>query len=88
MVSDDVYTYDYNDANKLAVAKNASDNNLIARYYYDHSGNRVKKVIYSGAGTKIVYSFDKLFETRVYGNGSVENTSFYLTSPLDLVLTA
>ncbi|MEA1924414.1 MAG: hypothetical protein U9M95_00935 [Candidatus Altiarchaeota archaeon] len=75
MVSDDVYSYEYNDANKLAVVKNASD--LIARYYYDHGGNRVKKVVYLDEGTKTVYSFDKLFETVVYSNGTEENTSFY-----------
>ncbi|MEA1924652.1 MAG: hypothetical protein U9M95_02175 [Candidatus Altiarchaeota archaeon] len=77
LVSDLVHSYEYNDANKLSLVRNASDNSTIAKYFYDHSGNRIKKIIYLDTGTKTIYSFDKLFETVVYSNGTEKNTSFY-----------
>jgi len=49
----------------------------VARYFYDHSGTRFKKIVYGDEYNKTVYSFDKLYETVVYSNGTVENTSFY-----------
>jgi len=44
LIEDGSFTYAYNDANQLVEVKKKSENRVIAQFFYDESGNRVKKV--------------------------------------------
>jgi len=73
LVSGDGKYYEYNDANQLArVREKDSAGKVIAEYFYDFNGQRVKKVE-SGVAT---YYIGKQFETNVVA-GKAENTSYF-----------
>jgi RHS repeat-associated core domain len=44
LIEDGSFTYTYNDANQLVKVTKKSENRVIAEFFYDESGNRVKKV--------------------------------------------
>lgn len=75
LVTGDGRYYEYNDANQLVRVRQGSDQTgpVIAEYFYDFSGQRVKK-IENGVTT---YYVGKHFEKQVGGTGE-GNTSYYL----------
>ena len=44
LIEDGSFTYAYNDANQLVEVSKKAENRVIAEFFYDESGNRVKKV--------------------------------------------
>lgn len=81
MVSDGVYCYEYNDANQLSRVRDCASNQIIAEYFYDHVGKRaVKKQYENGVLQHTTYYIGDLFETKLYPDGSTENTSYYFVN--------
>lgn len=77
MISDSQNYYEYNDANQLfRVRKGNSTGTIIAEYFYDHEGKRVKK---NESGV-VTYYIGNYFETKVYPDGRTENTSYYFAN--------
>lgn len=73
LVSGDGKFYEYNDANQLVRVREKDANGaVVAEYFYDHAGQRVKKVE-NGVTT---YYLGKHYETQVV-QGQVKNTSYY-----------
>lgn len=73
LVSGDGKFYEYNDANQLVrVREKDAIGVVVAEYFYDHTGQRVKKVE-SGVTT---YYLGKYYETQVV-QGQTQNTSYY-----------
>jgi len=73
LVSGDGKFYEYNDANQLVrVREKDAIGAVVAEYFYDHTGQRVKKVE-SGVTT---YYLGKYYETQVV-QGQMQNTSYY-----------
>ena len=76
LVSGDGKFYKYNDANQLVkVCEDAACAKTVAEYFYDHSGQRVKK-IENGVTT---YYIGKHYATQVV-NGQTQNTSYYFAN--------
>lgn len=76
LVSGDGKYYEYNDANQLAkVRENDQNGKVIAEYFYDFAGQRVKKAE-NGVTT---YSIGKHYETNVVA-GKAENTSYFFAN--------
>lgn len=70
------YHYEYNDANQLESVNQSGS--TVAEYFYDHAGRRFKRIEYpSGGGNITTYYLGKEFETKVYSNGTEENTTYY-----------
>jgi RHS repeat-associated protein len=81
MLSDGAYCYVYNDANQMSQAKNCTNSQLIAEYVYDHMGQRaIKKQYTAGVLNYTVYYIGEVYETKVYANGTTENTSYYFAN--------
>lgn len=73
LVSGDGKFYEYNDANQLVrVREKDAIGAVVAEYFYDHTGQRVKKVE-SGVTT---YYLGKYYETQVVQD-QAQNTSYY-----------
>lgn len=73
LISGDGKYYEYNDANQLVRVREKDTNGaLVSEYFYDYTGQRVKKVE-NGVTT---YYPDKHYETQVV-QGQVQNTSYY-----------
>jgi RHS repeat-associated protein len=73
LVSGDGKYYEYNDANQLVrVRENDQNGKVIAEYFYDYTGQRVKKVE-NGVTT---YYIGKHYETNVVA-GKADNTSYF-----------
>lgn len=73
LVSGDGKFYEYNDANQLVrVREKDAIGAVVAEYFYDHTGQRVKKVE-SGVTT---YYLGKYYETQLV-QGQAQNTSYY-----------
>ncbi len=78
LVSDGTHCYTYNDANQLTKVIDCSSNQTIAEYWYDHQGKRGKKNHYEdGILQYTIYYIGDFFETKLYPNGTTENTSYY-----------
>lgn len=76
LVSGDGKFYRYNDASQLVkVCEDAACAKTVAEYFYDHSGQRVKK-IENGVTT---YYIGKHYETQVV-NGQMQNTNYYFAN--------
>lgn len=69
------FVFEYNDANQLEQIVNASDSLVIAEYYYDARGQRVKKV----EGGVTTYYIGSHYETRTDGV-TTENTKYYFAN--------
>lgn len=79
MTSDGTNCYSYNEANQLSRVNNCTNNQLIAEYLYDASGNRIiKKVYINGVLSKTVYSPNDSYETdKDASTGTTQNTTYY-----------
>ena len=78
MISDGKQCYEYNDANRLSRVSNCYSDQLIAEYFYDHAGQRLKKKEYESNVLKhTTYYIGKHYETKVYPDGRSEKTSYY-----------
>jgi RHS repeat-associated protein len=76
MISGDGKNFEYNDANRLIRVRHGDATGpVIAEYFYDHNGQRIKKV----EGGVITYYIGKHFDTRVSPTG-VSNTSYYFAN--------
>lgn len=76
LVSDGGKYYTYNDANQLTTVRHGSPTGpVIAEYFYDHQGQRVKKVE-NGITT---YYIGKHTEMRV-GDGPTASTNYYFAN--------
>jgi len=76
LISGDGKYYEYNDANQLIRVRHGDQNGpVIAEYFYDYTGQRIKK-IENGVTT---YYIGKHFETQVDGE-SQTNTSYYFAN--------
>ncbi len=76
LVRDDKFSYEYDGFNQLVKIK--ENNNLIAEYFYDHNGERIKKAEYSGRAREpvsITYYVGDFVRT-VKGN-KVEDSIYY-----------
>lgn len=72
-ISGDGQYYEYNDANRLArIRQGNASGSFIAEFFYDHTGQRIKK-IENGVTT---YYIGKHFEVNQAGYGTV-NTNYY-----------
>ena len=77
MVSDGEFTYVYNTANQMIEVRDSSGG-LVEQYWYDHSGNRVKKFEKTtDGGNKTTYYVSGLYETEVYNGTNITNTSYF-----------
>jgi len=78
MISDGKQCYEYNDANRLSRVSNCYSGQLIAEYFYDHAGQRLKKKEYENNVLKhTTYYTGKHYETKVFPDGRSEKTSYY-----------
>lgn len=75
MIQGGDYTYDYNDDNRLTRISRVSDGSTVAEYFYDASGQRVKKV----EGGVTTYYIASHYETRTDG-ATTANTSYYFAN--------
>lgn len=76
LISGDGKFYEYNDANKLVrVRENDRNGKVIAEYFYDFAGQRVKK-IESGVTTYYVGNY---YETNVVA-GKADNSSYFFAN--------
>ncbi len=72
-ISGDGQYYEYNDANRLVrIRQGNASGSIIAEFFYDHTGQRIKK-IENGVTT---YYIGKHFEANQQGYGTV-NTNYY-----------
>jgi len=71
LISDDNYDYFYNEFNQLE--KVISSGNIIAEYYYDAEGNRIKKV----ENNETTYYIGDNFVRVVNNSGSFEEIYYY-----------
>lgn len=77
LISGDGKYYEYNDANQLVRVKHGDQNGpVIAEYFYDYTGQRIKK-IENGVTT---YYIGKHFEKQVDSTGSASMTSYYFAN--------
>jgi RHS repeat-associated protein len=73
LISGDGNYYEYNDANQLARVRQGDQSGpVIAEYFYDYSGQRVKKI----ENGVVTYYVGKHFEKQV-GGSNAGNTSYY-----------
>jgi RHS repeat-associated protein len=74
LVTGDGRYYEYNDANQLVRVRQGGDQTgtVIAEYFYDSSGQRVKKI----ENGVVTYYIGKHFEKQV-GGSNAGNTSYY-----------
>lgn len=82
LMKGDGFYYEYNDANQLKrVRDDNSSGRIMADYWYDPTGKRVKKVAYdSGGGNKTSYYLGNHYETEIEKNASGtfdKNTTYY-----------
>jgi len=75
LINDKGLSYVYDDANHLSEVRFASNTTLIAKYYYNAAGNRVKKV----SGGVTTYYIGDYLETRVKG-AQRNDTSYYFAN--------
>jgi RHS repeat-associated protein len=77
MISGDGKYYEYNDANQLLRVRTGNQYGaIISEYFYDHNGQRIKKVDYDTTGKKTTtYYIGNYYETQV-ADGQVANTTY------------
>jgi RHS repeat-associated protein len=76
LISGDGKYYEYNDANQLVRVRHRDQNGpVIAEYFYDYTGQRIKK-IEDGVTT---YYIGKHYETQIAGENQT-NTSYYFAN--------
>ena len=76
LIQGDGKYYEYNDANQLVKVRHEDASGpILAEYFYDYSGQRIKKVE-NGITT---YYINKHFEKQV-GNAGSANTSYYFAN--------
>jgi RHS repeat-associated protein len=68
------FSYKYDSLNQLVNV--SQDGSLLARYFYDDQGTRVKKVQYEGSGNETTYYFDN-FVQIVNASGTYNETYYY-----------
>jgi RHS repeat-associated protein len=77
LIQGDGKYYEYNDANQLIKVRHNDQNGpVLAEYFYDYTGQRIKK-IENGVTT---YYIGKHFEKQVDSVGSTTNTSYYFAN--------
>jgi|GEM_PF-4878416 len=76
LIEDDQYKYTYNEANQLFEVRTLIDD-IVARYWYDVTGRRIKKELYDGTIT--YYPFNNYEEVH-YPNGTIEKTVYYFAN--------
>lgn len=76
--------YEYNDFNQLErVKENNATGRIIAEYFYDHKGGRIKKIEYAEDGSNTTtYYIDKNFVRVVNSSGSYDTVFYYEGSAL------
>ncbi len=77
MVSDGSLNFSYDGSNNMANVTDAGSDSLVEQYFYDHSGNRIKKIENTSNGSITTYYVSDLFEVTVYPDGTKVNTSYY-----------
>ncbi len=76
LIKGDGKYYEYNDANKLVKVRHGDQNGpVIAEYFYDYTGQRIKKVE-NGVTT---YYIGKHYETQTDGSNT-QQTSYYFAN--------
>ena len=58
LTNDGKFVYSWNSENQLTAVRKASDNSLVAEYFYDPIGRRIQKTLANG--TKTTYFHDTL----------------------------
>jgi RHS repeat-associated protein len=76
MISDGKFNYTYNAANQMTTAIKADTGDFVEEYYYDHSGNRIKKIESATGGNKTTYYVSGLYEVTVEPDGTTTNTTY------------
>ncbi|WP_440948224.1 DUF2341 domain-containing protein [Methanosarcina sp. T3] len=59
LVDDEDFIYVYNDANQLSEVRYSANNSLVEKYWYDASGQRIKK---QNSGGEFTYYINKFYE--------------------------
>ena len=78
MVSDNVYCYDYNEANKVSKVRKCATSSLIAEYIYDSNAARVVKRMYTnGVYTESLITVNDLYDVKIKATGEEEITVYY-----------
>ena len=76
LAEDNDFVYSYNSFNQLSLIKD-KNGKTVAEFFYDESGQRIKKVSYDGE-IKITYYLDDLVrETDKEGNNSKDTVYYY-----------
>ena len=84
MLSDGEYVYEYDAQNMLKRVK--SGNSTVEQYWYDSTGNRVKKTQYlAGGGNRTTYYPSSSYETLVDETGVAHNTKYVFANGERLV---
>lgn len=77
---------EYDDFNRLIEIRESDENGaVLEQYFYDSSGNRIKKITYNGAQNETTYYIDKSFVQVVNNSGTFNYTYYYAD---DLLLVA
>lgn len=78
LVQDDKYDYEYDSFNQLIkVREDNSNGRIIAEYFYDDTGNRIKKIEYPISGEQIkTYYINRNF-VRVVDSSGTHDTIYY-----------
>lgn len=75
--------FEYNDFNELStIRENNSTGNLIAKYFYDYEGNRIKKIEYGATQNITTYYIGDEFIQVVNNSGSFNTTYYYQNGKL------
>jgi len=67
--------YSYNGFNWLVNVSGATSGILVAEYWYDDSGERVKSIVYSGEENETTYYFDNF--VQIVNSSGVFNETYY-----------
>jgi RHS repeat-associated protein len=77
LIQDQRYSYEYNELNQLVSIKDSNSSETIAEYFYDHSGERIKKIEHRGDGDETTYYVDENF-IRVVNSSGTFDIVYYL----------
>ena len=67
--------HSYNNFNQLVNIVDSSSGTLIAEYFYDYEGTRIKSIIYQGAENITVYYFENFIQ--IVNSSGVYNESYF-----------
>ncbi len=81
LLGDDNFNYTYNSLNYLVNVTNKSSGLLIANYFYDDNGIRVKKIVYGGGGNTTTYYFENFIQF-INSSGVYNETYYYYYNDL------